>query len=260
MAAVTNGVGTASTTGGTGAQPTGAFTPAANDLLIAFIVASDGVLATPTVSSDSGITFTKITSFTYRTSLDTVYAFVANALATAVSQIVSFTSAGDSTTGSVIFVARVSGMSRTGLGAIKQSSGQSNQAAAGTPAPVFGASALTGNPTLGVIGNSTNPATMTVPTGWTEQSDLGYITPTTGGEYVSRDSGFTGTTITWGGTSASNFASLIVELDASVPAADTPAAYVNGGYYPFALLRKVWQGWTKRRDGLLVPPGLWVPA
>src|SRR5262249_36569936 len=89
-----------------------------------------------------------------------------------------------------------------------------------TPAPVFGASALTGNVTLGAVFNANNPAAMTPPTSWTEQNDTGYNTPTTGQEYVSRDSGFTGTTITWGNASGSAFSAITVELDTT----STPAA------------------------------------
>jgi len=221
-AATTHAVATASTSNAT-SYASGAFTPAANDLLIAFVVAS-GTVATGTMTSSvGGQTFTKITSFAYSASANTVYAFVSDQLVSATSQTVTFDCTGDNATGAVIFVARISGMSRTGLSAIKQSAGQANQSASTTPAPAFGASALTGNPTLGVIGNATSPAGMTPPTGWTENAsgDTGYSTPTTGGEYVYRDSGFTGTTITWGGTSASVFASLIVELDTSAPPACT---------------------------------------
>ncbi|MDP2735983.1 MAG: hypothetical protein Q8P12_07310, partial [bacterium] len=66
---------------------------------------------------------------------------------------------------------------------------------------------------LGAVGNDSNPAGLAAPVGWTEQADVGQGNPPVGLETVTRDSGFTGTTITWGGTSASAFASIIVELD-----------------------------------------------
>jgi hypothetical protein len=104
-------------------------------------------------------------------------------------------------------------MSRTGAAAVLQSAKQENQGSGTTPAPVFGNSALTGNPTLGAVANTSNPATLTPPTGWTELDDLGITSPTAGLEYIGRNSGFTGTTVTWGSTSPTPFASLIIELD-----------------------------------------------
>lgn len=218
MAACTHAVTTASTTNAT-SYASGSFTPAAGDLLIGLVRAGATVADPPnaTMITSLGIPFTFIRRQIFRTSLDSLYAFVSNGLVAASSQTVTFNCTGDAADGTVIFVCRVSGMTRTGLDAIRQSAGQDNQAAAGTPAPAFGSSALTGNVTMGVVGNSTNPATMTTPTNWTEQADSGYATPTSGAEYVTRDSGFTGTTVTWGSTSATAFGSLIIELDTTVP-------------------------------------------
>jgi len=219
VATVVHEIATADT--GNTPNASGAFTPALNDLLIVFIVASATVTdpASSALTNSAGLTFTQFLRAQCAASVDSIYGFVANQLATAVSQTVTFNPA-DAANGTNIFVASVTGMSRTGLSAIRQSALQSNQAA-GTPAPVFPAVALTANPTLGVIGNATNPATMTTPSGWAEAADIGYATPTTGGEYVTRDSGFTGTTITWGSASASAFGAIIVELDTSAP----PAAF-----------------------------------
>lgn len=232
MATVTHEISTADT--GNTPNASGAFTPAADDLLIVFIVASATVTdpASSALTNSQGITFTQILRAQCASGVDSIYAFVANSLVTsgqAVSQTVTFNPA-DVANGTNIFVAAVAGMTRVGIDAILQSAKQDNQAA-GTPAPAFGASAQTGNPTLGVIGNATNPAGLTPPTSWTEGGDIGYATPTTGGEYVYRNSGFTGTTITWGSASASAFGSIIIELDTSVPASN-PYPYVGGGYYP----------------------------
>lgn len=88
-------------------------------------------------------------------------------------------------------------------------------AGANTPCvSAFASACLTENPTLGLVTSALNPANMTEPTGWTEQADTGYTTPTRGAEYVSRDSGHTGTTITWGNTGSASHGALIVELDA----------------------------------------------
>jgi hypothetical protein len=215
MAAVTHRVGTADT--GNTPNTSGAFTPAVGDLLVVLIVASESVTdpAASAVSSSAGITFSQVTRATYRTSLDSIYMFVANTLVTAaVSQTVTYNPA-DTASGTVISVCSVSGMKRTGLNAIRQFAKQDNQAALGTPAPSFGLSVLTGNVTLGLVGNNSNTASVGAPAGWTEASDTGYATPTTGSEYVFRDSGFTGTTVTWSSTSPSTFAAMILELNTS---------------------------------------------
>lgn len=218
MATCTHAVTTASTSN-VASYASGSFTPAAGDLLIGFVRAGATAAVAPSASmiTSLGIPFSLVRRQTFRTSLDSLYAFVSNGLVVASAQTVTFTCTGDAADGTVIFVCRVSGMTRTGLDAILQSAGQDNQAAAGTPAPAFSSSASTGNVTMGMVGNSTNPATMTAPTNWTERADSGYATPTSGAEYVTRDSGFTGTTITWGGISASAFGSLILELDTTVP-------------------------------------------
>lgn len=216
-ATVTHRVATASTANAT-SYASGSFTPAAGDLLVAFVVAS-GTVATGTMTDSQSLGFTKVTSALKASSADTVYAFVSNNTAAASSMTVTFDCTGDSATGAIIFVASVSGILKTGTSAILQSAVQENQAAGGTPAIAFTNAARVGNPTLGCVGNASNPAAVAPPTNWTEDAagDTGYNTPPTGGEYAFRNSGFTGTTITWGGTSATAFGGIILEIDASQP-------------------------------------------
>jgi len=213
MAAVVAGVATAHVAD-QASYVSGSFTPADGDLLVAFVTTSGKAVA-GSLSDSQSLGWTAITSALKNTSADICEAFVSNRKAAASSMTVTYTVGGvGNATGCVIQVARVSAAPFAGALAIKQSAVQANQAA-GTPAPVFGAAAVTTNPTLGLVGNSTNPATMTAPTSWTERSDTGYATPATGAEYVTRDSGFTGTTVTWGNASATAFASIIVEIDVS---------------------------------------------
>lgn len=230
MAACTFAVGTADT--GVTPNTSGAFTPAVGDLLIAFIVASGTTQAVATLTSSiGGFTFTQFAKGAYSSSANSIYGFVSDALvSSATSQSVTFDTASDGATGTVIFVFRVSGMTRTGLSAIRQFGLQDNGSASGTPTVSFNSgAALTGNPTLGCVGNSSSPAGMTAPTNWTEPAggDLGYSTPTTGGEVVSRDSGSTASSITWGGTSATVYGAMIVELDTSSPPATSGMFFAN---------------------------------
>ena len=203
-----------STSGNTAAYTTASFTPTVNDLILVFTVAS-GEGNTGTLSDSGGGSYTVVTTARYNSSTATITAFVANALVTTSAGITVTTTYGaDAATGQIAFIAGISGMTLTGASAIKQSTVLQNQAAS-TPTPVFAANVSSSNTTIGVVGNATNPATLTPPASWTEQTDTGYTTPATGGEYVSRDNGFNGTTVTWASTSASVYGVIMLELDTS---------------------------------------------
>lgn len=212
---------------------------AAQGELIVVVASYTGQAAAPVITDDNSAgTYTEVTGGVAKAaSADKLWIFVRNSLLPATqSTIVSAARAGTTGGGMVIF--RLTGMTRFGTDAIRnwattpQVGKQENQAAA-TPAPALPAAALTGNPTIGAVFNATNPATLTPPTSWLEKADLGYNTPTTGIEVVGRDSGFTGTTVTWGSASATAFCSVIVEFDASAAATvvvvDTPGALTFAG-------------------------------
>ena len=265
-ATVTHRVSTASTTDGT-SFASDAFTPAAGDVLVAFVTAT-GTVAAGSMTDSQNLGWDKITSALKASSADTLYLFVSRGTTANSSMTVTFDCTGDSATGAVIQVASVSGMSRVGAVAVRQSQVVSNHAS-GTPAPAFASSALTGNPTLGLIGNATNPATMTAPTNWSEANDTGFATPTTGAEYVFRNSGFTGTTITWGSSSASAYGAIIVELDTtSTPSAPAVPAFVQSKNHAELLQTGVgttstWQITLPNPSGagnLLLAGGTWGDA
>ena len=216
MAAVTHRVTTPSTTNAS-TYASGSFTPAVGDLLVVCVTASGTVTNPGSVSSSAGYTFTLVRRETKAASADSLYMYVSNEKVTAASaQTVTFNCTGDAATGAIVSVVSISGMSRTGSSAILKSGGQSNGAAAGTPTVSLGSAALTGNPLVGFVGNATSPANVTQPSGWTELTDAtGYSTPVTGQEVASINSGFTGSTVTWGGTSASAFGAIVAEFDTS---------------------------------------------
>jgi hypothetical protein len=194
-----------------------AFTPAANDLLIVGVVSS-GSVAGLTMTDSQSLGWTFIVSQTYNTAGQIVSLWVANKLAANSSMTVTYGATG-SPTGAIVFVWAVTGMTRTGWSAVRQkTSGALTFAAAGTPAPTFSFAPLTGNALVGCLGNVNTSASMTPPASWTETAstgDIGYSTPSTWGEAVQRDSGFTATTVTWGGTSTTAGAVLVLELDTS---------------------------------------------
>lgn len=214
MATCTHKISTASTSNA-GSYACGSFTPAVGDLLVVGVIAS-GTVAAGALTSSAGYTFAKIATAVKAASADTLYLFVANQLVSAAAaQTVTFDCSGDNATGAVVSVVAVAGMARTGANAVRQFGVQNNGAAAATPTVALAAAALTGNVMLGQMGNATSPATVTPPSGWTERNDTGYSTPTTGSEYATRDSGFTGSSVAWGSTSATAFGAIAAELDTS---------------------------------------------
>lgn len=216
MAACTFKVGTADT--GNTPNTSGAFTPAAGDLLVVFLAATVTAEDPATLTSSAGLTFTQIARETYSGTTNSHYLFVSNEAAAASSQTVSFSPV-DTATGTLICVFSVSGMTKLGATAVRQFATEKSPSGAPTnaPEPIFSLSAITTNPTLGAVACSTNTPTLTAPTGWTEPAggDIGHVTPDSGIEVCSRDSGFTGTNIQWGTVPATQFAAIIVELDAS---------------------------------------------
>jgi hypothetical protein len=219
MATTTHRVNTPSTSNAT-SYVSAAFTPAAGELLVIGVMAGATAVAAPTLVSSTGITFTLVDVVEIAGSTDRLYLFVADAVATAVSMTLTFDCTGDAADGAVIMGGAVGSYGgRVGLAAIRQSIKAQNQAA-GTPALTFPAAVLTTNPTFGFVGNASNPANVTAPTGHTTLANGGYSTPTTGEAYVARLSGFTGPTLTWAGASASAFGAIAVEIDITSPAAD----------------------------------------
>jgi hypothetical protein len=215
MAAVTLlGTATFTTTSGT---KTVTATPAVGDLIVIVSAHSANTsTALPTDNNNLG-KYTLINTCVKNTSADTLKMFVRNDLIRSASSTV-FTIAPGTSTGGGLAVMKITGMSRCGItAAVLQSAIQSNQALGGTPAPVFGASPLTANPIIAAVFNATNPAGVTPRSAvaYTGRVDAGYITTTHGLRVASVDSGDTTATNTWGGTSATAFCSLSVELDTS---------------------------------------------
>jgi hypothetical protein len=145
--------------------------------------------------------------------------FVQTALANATATTVTFGDAGDQTTGNHVHIYRVTNMKRVGLDAVRQTARDDSHAAGIPQVTALTVAALAQNPTLVFVHDEgTAAAPYTAPTGWTEPtSPVGEgvsTVPTERSESASRDSGFTGTTVTWGTTSVGVYGSLVVELNA----------------------------------------------
>lgn len=218
MAAFVQAAQTFNTTSGT---KTATITPAVNGLLVV-VVANTGNNTTPTLTDDkSGGTYTAMSGWVNKaTNADqmTVW-FRDNLVASAVLHTLTMTPG--TTTGGGLAVMEFSGMTKVGSAVNLQGASNANQTAGTTPGITFGGNAKTTNPTVYAVLNATNPAGMTVASGWTQRENIGYNTPTTGLDVETRDSGFTGSQIISGGTSATAYGVIGVELDAS-SAALTP--------------------------------------
>lgn len=198
---------TAATTTGTSAS----FTPAVGDLLVVFVTVSGTLLAGNLTGTGAGLTFTRVCKTTSRTSADSVYCFVSDQfVSAAVAQTVTFTP-NAAATGMIIHVASVASMSRSGRDAIRQYTSDGSHAT-GTPTLTFPAVCLTGNVVMGAIGGA--QVAMSPPTSFTEGADSTYATPTTGMEYVYRNSGHTAATVVWT-SSATTYGGIAIELDTS---------------------------------------------
>jgi hypothetical protein len=195
---------------------TATITPAVGDLLIVFCNASGNTNASPTCSDNNGSgVYTLIGTALKNSSADIMSVFVRNTLMVNTISTVVTVATGSNTAAEFIIVA-VAGMAKTGSSAVRSSGFQANQAASTTPAPVLSQAALTANVTITCVANGTVTGSVIVPNAsWTERQDIAQSTPTTGIEIATRDSGFTGTTITQGGTSSTAFASAAIELDGS---------------------------------------------
>jgi hypothetical protein len=256
MATVTHAAtATWSTTGGT---TTNTHTPAVGDLLVVVAATSGlagGTTAVTDNNADGNGTYTQVDVDRTGFSTTGVLTFwVRNALiGSATSTVVTAAQVGSSGGGLDVF--RVSGMSLTGSAAVRQSSGQSSGASAATPAPVMGAACLTQNPVIGAVCCGTNATTNFTPrTGYTEASDVGYNTPATGLETMFRNSGETGTTLTWGSAAPSIFADIVVELDTTGVATATGSITLTGTANPQPIYPSSGSSDRVGRYGRSVPP------
>lgn len=217
MAAVTHLLATSTSANAT-LYSTNAFTPAASSLLFAFVAASGTVAATPylEISTQNWRRFTLVTSAQWGTGANTLYAFIANGAVSSASAVKAFFNCSqDAATGAVIQMAQITGMSRTGLSAIRQSAVDQNNTASTVPLCTWGVSSLTANACLAAVAYNSTVAAALPMTSWTERADTAYATPSTALEYFTRDSGNVSTTVSSGAPVSSLSAMIAIELNTS---------------------------------------------
>lgn len=190
-----------------------AFVPTAGSLLLVFVTASNTQDDPHGALTDSqSLGWEYIIRARFATNVHETVCFVAKKLAAASSMTVTFACGGDAATGADIEVVEITGVTRTGWSAVYQFQYLENQAV-GTPSIGMSAT-LSTSATIAIVGNSTNPAGINPPTGFTEIVDTGYTTPATGSEIVYQVGSVSGTQ-TWGSSSASAFGVILIEIDAT---------------------------------------------
>lgn len=220
MSAVTHVNDTASTANGT-SYASGSFTPPANGYLVVVVAAIASTLAAPTLTaSANGLTFERssVQADTTGSSGGHLYVFAAEQKTpgSPSAMTVTFDCTGDAAAGCFIFVESVTSMFRFGAGAGEAllQVGKVDEVASGTaPTVPFGSNVLTANPTIfahvGVVATGVTP-----PSGMTERADDAIATPAMGASIHTRDSGFTGSSITLG-SAAGACCAIAIEIDTS---------------------------------------------
>jgi hypothetical protein len=187
-------------------------TPAVGDLTVLICAHSDNTSTALPTDTQSG-TYTLVESRLSATGNDKMTLWVRTALIpSAIST--TFSHAPGTSTGGGLVVLAVSGMTHVGAAAVRQSAGLDNQAAQ-VPEVTLGMSPVSTNVVLGAVFSGLNPATLTPPSGWTEQVDVGYLTPERGLEVCGVSGGQTAALVPWGSSTSSDFAALVMELNTS---------------------------------------------
>ncbi len=226
MAAVLH-LGGAGDTANTLGHTTASMSPTTGDLLVAFVYcgASTDTTSTFTESAGGG-TYTQAVTGLFQGTGSTMFIFIANQLcASGTARTFTHTLPADSPTGAIISVERVTGMTLTGTAAVKQA--LAPKGGAGTTPSIAFATVDTNNPTIISQAAADNPLTATLPGGWTSLATPSYATPTLNGVIAGRDSGYSGTTVSWTGTETAAWGALGIELDASGAAAATSLLWTS---------------------------------
>jgi len=209
----------ADSTDGTGAKTTGSFTPNDGERIYLISTGSATVDATGYTFSITGgqtlgiasSTWTRIVQEGAATGVRVTQAHEAGFTAMARSMTLSL-APGTSMTGHVGAAIGVMGFPK--VRQVKKTTRTAGAAAA--PSITFDNPVASGSLILAAvyIANTGAGTGLTVPSGFSALYNGGYTTPTVDMQVVARDSGFSGSTITWGSTTTSNWNIIAIELEA----------------------------------------------
>jgi hypothetical protein len=197
-----------------GTDPTVVATPVVNHLWLVFCIANGNTNLTPTCSDNNGGAYTRLFAVQKNGGADTLSCFVRNALMPNTTS-TTVTVAIGAHSATQVTLCTISGSAVAGTAAVLQTATTANGTAGGTPATVFSSAVSSSSLTISGVGNTTNPAGVLVTPGqptWTLQSNTGQVGAGLG---VESALGAVGTTVTWGGTSATTYAVGTVEVGVS---------------------------------------------
>jgi len=197
---------------GTGNR-TSTISAVAGDLLIVAVQWSGNSNTSPTCTDNQSGTYSLVLTARNNLSADICAIFVRNQVvaSTATITVAPVVGSGNNTAGEILTVA-ISGATKFGLSAIKQSAKQENQIT-GAPAPTLASNAQTAHMTLTYCGSSTTAGS--VPNAsWTERQDASQTSPVTSLEVATRNSGFTGTSAPYVSVASIVWNAAILEINA----------------------------------------------
>jgi hypothetical protein len=175
-----------------------AYTPTANTPCVAFVTATATVAAAPTFTGN-GLTWTLRKAESWGTSdANRIYAFDSPGAASPTNTTGVFDCTGDAATGCAIMVVEIGGAHASTPFAQRVSTSNPTPGTGVTPSVTFSATAATSG-ILVAMCNLTNPAGSAV-TGYTELSDIGFASPTTGMESTAHASPGSITSVSWTAT------------------------------------------------------------
>jgi hypothetical protein len=197
-------------------------TPAANDILICYVMCS-GRNAVGTLSG-GGWTWNLLLSRLKNGNADIISIWYAHATAATSTQ-PSYLP-GAAATGCIISCVRVTGQEGTNVPYIRQIA--TGAASTANPTAVFGVAPLTDNGILTFASNQTNSTTQwTAPASFTEISEVAYNTPANSLQTASRGSGQTNATLTWTNANTTAWVTYAIEIYTSGTGPTAPDSW-NG--------------------------------
>lgn len=183
-----------------------AFTPSTNTPILIVGVNTNGTNPIASISDDQGNTWVSIHA--ENSTADSIHVWYTEAPAVASTIItVSFV-------GGTGFLGEVFEVPYGTFGQVNASAGASTT----TPAVTMSGAFSTSNAGVCFLFNGQTPGAMTAPADWTESNDVGHLSPSRGMETAFRNSGETGSTITWGSNSADRWRAIVVEIVDNSPA------------------------------------------
>lgn len=212
---------TTNTTSGT--NPSLALTGTIGDVSFVFVNATGNTNLTPTCTdTGSGGTYTLIAAIPKNGGADTLSIFVRNSQYASTAS-VTITAAIGAHTACAMVVANIFNLGSAGTGVIVQSGTQSNASSGTAPSVTLGSTTALSSIVLAFVGSGSNPPNLNAPAGsmwstWSRNQNFG--TTNTGVDFAFGISN-AGTAITWGTNSATNYGSIVLEINVA------PQAGVN---------------------------------